>query len=390
MLLLLCLFALVPVVPAGAARPVQSGDTRLDDLEEELASVSAAEAVKLREAAAARARRVETETRVRGIDAQLARVAADQRGAEERLNVVGGRLLALDQGRRLAEAEVQRTGEGAKVAAQQLYKQSASSTQSVTELASSLSDAGAALSAQHYLEVVQREQRRNFVRRQIAREELAYQQSRFEGEQAEVVALRDRAVSQKAELDRLRAELDVAQQESAAAEEREQAALSQVQSQKAAVEREIAQAKADAERVARQIRGGGSSEGSRPGALVRPSSGPITSRFGPRVHPIFGVVKFHYGIDFGAGAGSPIRAAAAGKVLSAGWIGGYGNTTIIDHGGGMATLYAHQSSFGVSAGQQVSAGQTIGAVGSTGNSTGPHLHFEVRVNGQAVDPAGYL
>jgi murein DD-endopeptidase MepM/ murein hydrolase activator NlpD len=102
------------------------------------------------------------------------------------------------------------------------------------------------------------------------------------------------------------------------------------------------------------------------------------------------VVKFHYGIDFGAGAGSPIRAAAAGKVLSAGWIGGYGNTTIIDHGGGMATLYAHQSSFGVSAGQQVSAGQTIGAVGSTGNSTGPHLHFEVRVNGQAVDPAGYL
>ena len=88
--------------------------------------------------------------------------------------------------------------------------------------------------------------------------------------------------------------------------------------------------------------------------------------------------------------GTPIAAAAAGTVIYAGWLGGYGNLTVIDHGGGLATAYGHQSSIAVSVGEQVAQGQTIGNVGSTGHSTGPHLHFEVRVNGQAVDPLGYL
>ena len=98
----------------------------------------------------------------------------------------------------------------------------------------------------------------------------------------------------------------------------------------------------------------------------------------------------HEGIDLGAAYGTPIAAAAAGTVIYAGWLGGYGNLDVIDHGGGLSTAYGHQSRISVSVGEQVAQGQIIGDVGSTGHSTGPHLHFEVRVNGQAVDPLGYL
>jgi murein DD-endopeptidase MepM/ murein hydrolase activator NlpD len=100
--------------------------------------------------------------------------------------------------------------------------------------------------------------------------------------------------------------------------------------------------------------------------------------------------RLHAGIDIAAPTGTPIRAADGGTVQLAGWQGGYGNYTCIGHGGGVSTCYAHQSSIGVRGGQNVSQGQVIGAVGSTGNSTGPHLHFEVRINGSPVDPMGYL
>jgi murein DD-endopeptidase MepM/ murein hydrolase activator NlpD len=128
----------------------------------------------------------------------------------------------------------------------------------------------------------------------------------------------------------------------------------------------------------------------RPGRLLRPSPAAIVSGFGSRVHPIYGTVRMHTGVDFAAAMGSPIRAAAAGVVVSSGSYGGYGTATVIDHGGGLATLYGHQSATLVRAGQQVTAGQVIGKVGSTGASTGPHLHFEVRVNGDPVNPMSYL
>lgn len=126
------------------------------------------------------------------------------------------------------------------------------------------------------------------------------------------------------------------------------------------------------------------------GALLWPANGPKTSDYGWRTHPIFGTRRFHAGIDIGAGSGVPIVAADSGVVVSAGTQGGYGNTVVLDHGGGLATLYAHQSSMAVSAGQRVARGEVIGFVGSTGYSTGPHLHFEVRVNGGTRDPMGYF
>ncbi len=117
----------------------------------------------------------------------------------------------------------------------------------------------------------------------------------------------------------------------------------------------------------------------------------VTSEYGTRFHPILKVYKTHAGIDIGAPNGTQIYAAADGKVLYVGWVSGYGQTVMIDHGNGVTTLYGHMSAYGsFSAGQYVVAGDVIGYVGSTGQSTGNHLHFEVRVNGDHTNPWNYL
>jgi len=138
--------------------------------------------------------------------------------------------------------------------------------------------------------------------------------------------------------------------------------------------------------LAEQIRGAGTTGGGQPSAagLIWPCDGVVVSGFGMR----WG--RMHEGIDIGCAYGTPNRAAASGTVIYAGWLGGYGNLVVVDHGNGLSTAYAHASSILVSVGQTVSQGQTVSLVGSTGHSTGPHLHFEVRVNGVAVDPLPYL
>jgi|YNPNPStandDraft_1061719.scaffolds.fasta_scaffold00530_13 murein DD-endopeptidase MepM/ murein hydrolase activator NlpD len=122
------------------------------------------------------------------------------------------------------------------------------------------------------------------------------------------------------------------------------------------------------------------------GALIRPCVGRLTSPFGYRRHPITGVYKLHTGVDFAACAGTPIRAAADGVVIISGWNGAYGYAVVIDHGGGVSTLYGHCSSLLVSVGQHVRQGEIIARVGSTGLSTGPHCHFEKRIDGRPVNP----
>jgi len=126
------------------------------------------------------------------------------------------------------------------------------------------------------------------------------------------------------------------------------------------------------------------------GRFVFPANANISSGFGNRVHPILGYNRFHAGIDFSASHGATIRAADSGRVIFSGWYGGYGQAVIIDHGNGLSTLYAHASRLFVGEGQTVQQGQSIAAVGSTGLSTGPHLHFEVRQNGNPVNPMAYL
>jgi murein DD-endopeptidase MepM/ murein hydrolase activator NlpD len=126
------------------------------------------------------------------------------------------------------------------------------------------------------------------------------------------------------------------------------------------------------------------------GIFSYPSNAPTSSPFGWRIHPILGYRRFHAGLDFAASYGSTIRSADSGTVIFAGWYGGYGRAVIINHGNGITTLYGHCSELYVTEGQSVQRGQAIAAVGSTGLSTGPHLHFEVRKNGTPVDPMAYL
>ncbi|MFG3339331.1 M23 family metallopeptidase [Glycomyces sp. NPDC048151] len=161
---------------------------------------------------------------------------------------------------------------------------------------------------------------------------------------------------------------------------------------------------AESERLAEQLRqaarddedddrdsgGGSSSGGGGGGGFVVPVDGWKSSDFGWRRHPIYGTTRLHGGTDFAAGTGATIHAADSGKVVYAGWSSGYGQLTCISHGGGVSTCYAHQSEIWVNDGEYVDRDEGIGAVGSTGDSTGPHLHFEVRVHGDRVNPVGYL
>ncbi|KAF5048817.1 peptidoglycan DD-metalloendopeptidase family protein [Acetobacterium wieringae] len=121
-------------------------------------------------------------------------------------------------------------------------------------------------------------------------------------------------------------------------------------------------------------------------SYVWPCGGEITSEFGWRIHPIWGDSRFHAGVDIGASTGTPVACAGNGTVISAGWNGGYGNCVIVDIGNGLSAVYAHLSAINVSSGETVAAGQTVGAVGSTGDSTGAHLHYEVRLYGSPISP----
>lgn len=186
----------------------------------------------------------------------------------------------------------------------------------------------------------------------------------------------------------LRVEQAAAASSASAEESAEAASLAKIRSRKAEFTRQLAVLQAESDRIAASLRG--RSIGARPGRLVRPADGAISSTFGTRVHPIFGDTRMHSGIDFASPMGAPVRAAASGTVVSASYQSGYGNAVVINHGGGVATLYAHLSAFSVREGQTVTASMRIASVGSTGYSTGPHLHFEVRVNGVPVDPLGWL
>lgn len=131
------------------------------------------------------------------------------------------------------------------------------------------------------------------------------------------------------------------------------------------------------------------------GPFARPAGLPVrasnvSSGFGTRWHPLLGGYRFHAGIDLVAPAGTQILATSPGVVTEAGWCGGYGLCVTVDHGDGYHTLYGHLSQLEVAAGQHVASGQRLGLVGSTGQSTGPHLHYEVRINGRPVDPRPYL
>jgi len=210
-------------------------------------------------------------------------------------------------------------------------------------------------------------------------EAIQKQKAAVEEKRNQVALLKQQLLSQKQ------------QYEAEASEEKQ--LISRLKDQRGALEAAEAQLARDSEQIAGLIRqkiaaSTGVIRGT--GRFVFPANGNISSGFGNRVHPILGYSRFHAGIDFSASQGTPIYAADSGRVIFSGWYGGYGQTVIVDHGDGLSTLYAHASRLMVNEGQTVQQGQAIATVGSTGLSTGPHLHFEVRQNGNPVNPAGYL
>lgn len=214
-------------------------------------------------------------------------------------------------------------------------------------------------------------------------ERIAAQKMKLEADRAEIAQVRQ---ERDAVLDAQR--VKVAEKESI---------LNSVNSKKAQYERVVAALEADQSRIEAllQARLAASSGSTGPlptggGQLLWPTAGPLTSPYGYRTHPIFGDSRLHTGIDIGAPYGATVIASDAGVVAYVGVMSGYGNVVVVDHGGGLATTYNHLSAFSVSSGQQVGRGVPVGNVGCSGYCTGPHLHFEVRVNGSPVDPMPYL
>jgi murein DD-endopeptidase MepM/ murein hydrolase activator NlpD len=217
-----------------------------------------------------------------------------------------------------------------------------------------------------------------------ASDRLQAQKQQVEFQKQQIVLLGNQLQAQKAEYEKQA--------------KTQQALVDQVSSDRQSIEAAEDQLQQDSEKITALIQQRLAYAPGRPGDVFKYGSGrlsyptvaPITSAFGWRVHPVLGSSRFHAGTDFGAEYGTTIRAAGAGVVIFAGWYGGYGNAVIIDHGSGMTTLYAHSSKLYVQEGQTIQQGQAIAAVGSTGLSTGPHLHFEVRINGKPQDPMAYL
>lgn len=208
-----------------------------------------------------------------------------------------------------------------------------------------------------------------------------------------VVTARAQLESDKAEAERLVADADIRKSLVEEKEAEQQELLDQAVYDRDTSEQAYEELMAASEEVANMIRRSKMTYSGAPagaGGMIWPLSGPITSEFGWRTHPIFGTARFHSGLDIGGDYGMAIYAAASGTVIHAGWISGYGNTVIIDHGGGITTLYGHNDSLNVGVGETVSQGQVIAMCGSTGNSTGPHCHFEVREGGEPVSPYSYL
>jgi murein DD-endopeptidase MepM/ murein hydrolase activator NlpD len=382
------LVALLAPASVEAAGPSSPG-ARERELQEAIGEASADEAAALGELGEIRSARrqldaaiAEFDVRIREVEARIAtiQVEVDRYTAEAvaREAEAAAAQVQLDEAKRraaAAAAAMYRGEDGVEVYSQVL------DVDDVQEL----------FSGGKYLEHLSERRRRDV-------DALSGLKVQIEALRADAAARRDdaRAKQQEAEQERnqiagLRAEQQKQRDAVAQQEAREHALVTSIRARKEQFAGELAALQAASSAVSSFLaaRQRGQQRASS-FSVVPPVAGPITGSFGNRVHPVLGTSRMHTGVDMSADQGTPITAGASGVVAWAGPRGGYGNAVIIDHGNQFATLYAHASAVKVASGQRVKAGQVVALAGSTGMSTGPHLHFEVRILGSPVNPASYM
>jgi murein DD-endopeptidase MepM/ murein hydrolase activator NlpD len=369
---------------AGAPAVAQQTDKQ-QQLQQQVNETSAAEDAARNKVVAAQAARQKADGALADVTARVA--AANERlaAAEATVERLGLEALVLQAKVDATEKKLQAARDDVRRSAVLLYRHGNGA--SMIELLGATNGSGELVEGKHYLQRVSDKRRSDATRVTKLKTQLDTQRASVEQQRHDADAARAAAADEKAKLDDLAAAEARARDSAEGALQMENAALGDAIAQHEAAAAAYAEESA---RVAAIAQAAADVPALGDGTFIRPVAGQITSGYGYRTDPVTGARAFHAGIDFGPPCGTPIKAAGTGAVLTAGPNGGYGNMTLINHGDGLSTLYGHQSSIIVSAGQSVTQGQVIGYVGSTGKSTGCHLHFEVRVRGNPVDPTGYL
>ena len=392
-LALFALLLLVLAAPAGGTNPYaqkQSVDTRLAGVQAKLSALAAREGP-------LRAEIARYTAEIRRLEGQIGVVQARLEPLQRDLDLHERRLASLNELFRLQTERLRFLRAQYRVAVVRLdrrlvglYESGQPGTLEIILSASSFSDA---LQQLDFLRLLAREDKRVAQEVQQARDDARVARAKTKETRGRVAAVTRVIAARTVQVREVRDQLLSSRSRLSGARSESQGSLASLTKDERAERSEAEVLQQASAELAGKIRAAESSgivasagTGQTPSAagLIWPVSGPVTSPFGMR----WG--RMHEGIDIGVGYGTPIHAAAAGVVVWAGWLGGYGNLVVIDHGGGLSTAYGHQSQIAVSYGRHVGQGEVIGYVGCTGHCFGPHLHFEVRINGQPVDPLGYL
>jgi murein DD-endopeptidase MepM/ murein hydrolase activator NlpD len=374
--------------PATVARAASSGgNDQKAKVQKDLEDVTAAQTAAAAQLKAAQAQKAAIDAKVNALDVQVNSAQAQLAPLAAAAAQLGAEYTSLQQQVQAKQAELAVARKALDRSAVQMYQDARQGTAYDILTVSRPIDL---VVGNKYLDHISNERTRTVQKVTELRDELDAQQKAVADQKAKADAAAAAAQAEANRVASLRAQVEPARTQAAAAESDEFQAVSALGQQKQQLEAQLNALKVSSDSISGVLRSHGGTPGRIGGCVVRPVQGGITSPFGPRLHPILGRVIVHTGDDLAAGMGTPIHACRAGTVVIASPQGGYGNATVIDDGGGMGTLYGHQSRFGVTVGQHVDAGQVIGYVGMTGLATGPHLHFEVRINGNPVDPTSYL
>jgi murein DD-endopeptidase MepM/ murein hydrolase activator NlpD len=389
-LLLIGALFLVTAVPGLA----QSSEERLSEIEREIKDLNSRIAAERGERVGIQSDLAEAEARMSELRSQLAEAEGRLNDVETSISTTEQVLADIEQQiadlkRQLAEIglEIRDTRSLVRQRAVELYMEGGAALSSLVFTTADVSEVELGL---HYAEEVIEDSEALINSLEVLRFQEEQHQAAVETRQGETEQLLAALGAQLGELEQYRTEVETRRQEVLAELEHAAVLLAKVNQDIAEYEGEISALEKESDQIAAELAAKQTTGGESPGIIGWPVSASVGSGFGYRVHPIFGTRKLHTGIDLNAGSGTPIKASESGTVILAHTYGGYGRAVVIDHGGGLSTLYAHQSSMLVSEGQRVERGDVIGYVGCTGYCTGPHLHFETREWGTPVDPMKYL